>query len=200
MKYPHIRIDDWPTGVRPILSDHIKILSRILNEFEKRKLEYVLGVVPDLIDILDIQYLKTLKYCHIAMHGFDHNYYEWNGSNNFEHPTKDELEKGLSILKNIGIVEHYIPPFNNIDSNTLSCLIDLGIKYVHSCRGVEGKIEGIMPTPKFYGRSTKLIHYIQEFTKDDIITFHITWENDKLSIFDNKWKLPELLDKIKNKL
>jgi hypothetical protein len=95
------------------------------------------------------------------------------------------------------MVEHYIPPFNQIDDNTLSALIKNKIKYVHSHCGIDNSIEGIIPTAKFYGRSTIIAKYVvNEFKKGDVLTLHLTWEQREKEILGKDWALPKILDSI----
>ena len=68
-----IRIDDFPTGIRPILDD-IEPLYDILMEFENKKIRYVLGIVPSLLTDDMIDRLSKFKYIIVAQHGFNHNY------------------------------------------------------------------------------------------------------------------------------
>jgi len=132
-----IRIDDFPTGTRPLLPDP-GVLLDVLWEFERRELPYVLGLVPALlprIDRLYIEELKALKYMTPAMHGYDHRYDEMSARllragdpynvrtiterfDEFEHTAEADilarLMKGRELLQHIfgHPVACYIPPCN----------------------------------------------------------------------------------------
>jgi hypothetical protein len=72
-----IRIDDFPTGIRPILPSLLPLIE-ILQEFERRNLPFVLGVVPALLKLVDestLTALKQIKGMTPAVHGYTHSYF-----------------------------------------------------------------------------------------------------------------------------
>jgi len=105
-----VRLDDFPTGVRPILKD-LSLFFKIFDEFEKRKIVFYVGIVPKLLEkyVLpkDIQKLKNYKYLIVCQHGYNHRYDEFskvlidkndiknNGTvgvfNEFENYTKQQI-------------------------------------------------------------------------------------------------------------
>tara|TARA_R100000008_G_scaffold86229_1_gene78468 strand:- start:2228 stop:2962 length:735 start_codon:yes stop_codon:yes gene_type:complete len=159
-----VRIDDYPNGVRPNSywsgsscgfnddwQEHTFQLNLVLREFEKRKIPYILGVVPALIEDRDIEYLKSLQYCEVALHGYDHGcvmfkqvrplrgagksiHGGWTGVDNEFHPrfrkSKEqitrEFSKGLDILKDFD-VNHFIPPFNHMTQDAIDAVKDCGL-------------------------------------------------------------------------
>ena len=78
------RIDDYPTGIKPVIPNRFAEFDKVLSEFEKRKLKYLLGVVPYLINEEDVDYLKNLKYAVVALHGYDHNFHTFTELNREE--------------------------------------------------------------------------------------------------------------------
>lgn len=196
-----VRIDDYPAGVRPILPDHNLKFDIVLQEFEKRSIYYVLGIVPNLINNEDLSYLKTLKYMVPGLHGWDHNYYNWTGSNTTEDISISEMKEGLKRLKALDKpVEHYIPPFNHFEDNTIDNLISCGIKYIHTGSDwniTRDDVTFITPKRYFYGRCYDILPFINILTEDDWICLHLTWQYD--AILEKKSVLPYLLDLILEK-
>ena len=193
-----VRIDDFPTGIRPILDD-LEPIYNVLMEFEKRKIRFVLGIVPTLLTDEMIERLKTFKYLILAQHGYNHKYNELSKKlidnndpyndwccmdqfNEFEGMTtesiKRQLEEGKKILERIGPMNIYIPPCNRLDVNTLSVLEDMDIKVIlgDNIRLQSTKIQ-IVPS-QVYGRVKDLNN---NNIKASVFTFHATWEYDDLS-------------------
>lgn len=194
-----VRIDDFPTGIRPILDD-LEPIYNVLMEFEKRNIRFVLGIVPSLLTNEMIERLKTFKYLILAQHGFNHKYDELSKKliknkdpyndwccmdqfNEFEGMSKEDirekLEEGKKILEQIGPMDIYIPPCNKLDPNTLSVLEDMNIKFILGdnihLQSEKKKIQ-ILPSG-FYGRVKDLN---SSNAKSQILTFHATWEFDDL--------------------
>ena len=57
------RIDDYPTGIKPVIPNRFAEFDKVLSEFEKRKLKYLLGVVHIIILIL----VLVIKYIVIVI-------------------------------------------------------------------------------------------------------------------------------------
>ena len=192
-----IRIDDFPTGIRPILDD-LEPLYEILMEFEKRELRFVLGIVPSLLTDDMIERLQTFKYLIVAQHGYNHNYKslhkklidnkdvynDWccmDQFNEFEGREKTEIKKiinkGRERLEEIGPTNIYIPPCNKLDKNTLEALEDLKFKYILG-DGISMRSEKIPIIPShFYDRVRGLN---EQNAKSMVICLHVTWEWDEL--------------------
>lgn len=192
-----IRIDDFPTGIRPILED-LEPLYEILMEFEKRELRFVLGIVPSLLTDDMIKRLKTFKYLIVGQHGYNHNYNslhkklldnkdpynDWccmDQFNEFEGKEKFEIKKlinkGRERLEEIGPTNIYIPPCNRLDENTLKALEDLKFKCILGDRiSLRSEKMPIIPS-QFYGRVRGL--NINN-SKAAVCCFHVTWEWDEL--------------------
>lgn len=75
---PTIRIDDYPTGIRPRLAD-LSGINRILEHFEEAGVSYHLGISPGLLDRQCCTFLSSLRYIIPCLHGFDHNYWRLSG-------------------------------------------------------------------------------------------------------------------------
>lgn len=193
-----IRIDDYPTGIRPILPEHIMELNRILSEFEKAKIHYYLGIVPALCNKDDWAYLNSLKYMIPACHGYDHLYFKYykeliknndwynkaglgGGDNEFKdlnyEQTLEKVTKSIRILKdNLNrAVYTYIPPFNRVNLFLENVLIENQITLVLGEIPSFQRIYTISSSP-FYGRTNDSI--LKDFKKAQCITLHTTWEWD----------------------
>ena len=70
---PLLRVDDYPTGVRPILSD-LSSLHDVLSQIDAAGLPFHLGVVPALLDDRMTEFLRGLPSLVLSMHGFEHGY------------------------------------------------------------------------------------------------------------------------------
>ena len=192
-----IRIDDFPTGIRPIMND-IEPLYNILDEFETRKIFYILGIVPSLLTKDMICRLQKFKYMIPACHGYNHKYDILSQTliahndlyndftcmtqfNEFENKSKNdirtELNKAKDILSELSSTFIYIPPCNLLDNNTLEVLEELDCKYI---LGETDIISNNIPIVKsnFYGRINQLNENIDY--KENVITLHVTWEYDEL--------------------
>jgi len=192
-----IRIDDFPTGIRPILDD-LEPLYDILMKFEKKELRFVLGIVPSLLTNDMIKRLKTFKYLIVAQHGYNHNYdslhkklldnddayNDWccmDQFNEFEGKEKSEIKKiinkGREILEEIGPTNIYIPPCNKLDTNTLDVLEGLKFKYILG-DGISLRSEKIkIISSNFYNKLSMLD---ENNSKGRVSCFHVTWEWDEL--------------------
>tara|TARA_R100000152_G_C6775767_1_gene204393 strand:+ start:210 stop:1526 length:1317 start_codon:yes stop_codon:yes gene_type:complete len=226
-----IRIDDYPNGVRSNSywsgsscgfnndwQEHTFQLNLVLKEFEQRELPYILGVVPALLEERDIDYLKSLNYCEVALHGFDHGnvmfkqiapldgigklrHGGWTGTDNEFHSRyrkqKDQLVaefvKGLDILKDFD-VKHFIPPFNHMTQDAIDAVKDCGLTDIWQA-GRYNYHDLIVHEIGHYDKST---HMSEKMSLDRNITFHLTWELEQFKRNINSWKLPKILDYIKN--
>jgi len=200
------RIDDYPTGVRPVVKDRFKKFSTVLDEFESRNTSYILGVVPALVDEDDIEYLLSLKFASIALHGYDHNFYCFDElkdnreefKDSFTSEIYDSLSHGLSILKDFNI-DTYIPPFNRYSQNLVDAVVRLGIKRITTGVNPDNNIdhrglEVLTPKDIFYGRSTDIIDYMRYFNPNiDHVALHLTWEVDEYEKFGKNWYLPNVI-------
>lgn len=191
---PVIRIDDYPTGIRPILPD-LSPLHDILLKFESAELTYHLGIVPAILTEKMFQFLERLEYMIPCVHGFDHGYptyshiLEEKGDiynkgtvgvfNEFKGQKYDAIREKLSDARRIledrlsGSATSYIPPCNIGDRMTGRALLDTGFSRYFS----EKKIPGCeLPWIRsdFYGVSPDF-----DFgASSQVTTLHTTWEWD----------------------
>lgn len=198
-----VRIDDFPTGVRPVLND-LSPLFKILDVFEQNNITFHLGIVPEIFrsEVKEEEKQRLLKYNHLipVQHGFDHRYFEMSkrltvandpfnqktlgNFNEFEGITYNETEKRIKkgreyLVRFFGRpIDHYIPVCNYIDKNIHRILMEIGHKYVFTLSDLQ--LSGQIITDG-YGRLDKLDndnHY-------GCIGIHITWEWDYIQT--NGW-------------
>jgi len=207
---PIIRVDDYPTGVRPILND-LGPLHRVLSEIDGYGLTWHLGIVPALLTDDMFGFLRTLRWMVPLCHGYDHAYSQMSakliaagdpmnqrgtvgGFNEFAGRNRkaivEALSKGRRLLEE-GLgkpVTGYVPPCNFGDRATGAALIDAGFTHYFS----EKKIPGC-PLPRigsdFYGRSPE---HGPRHAGAKVITLHVTWEVDVLRNGDAH-SLPRLM-------
>jgi hypothetical protein len=186
-----IRIDDFPTGIRPIPNRknvYYPLLERIDSFGEK----FILGIVPAICSEQDWNFLKTLKNMVPAMHGITHKYFDFSplliasgDLNNHSTVMKPFNElKGIpsrylaavlaAVRKRMEFqmdskVEIYIPPCNKVTTLQSFSIKKAGFKFIYSeCRNPFLALP--LVRSDFYGRST-------DFTKvTSLTTLHITWE------------------------
>ncbi len=190
-----IRIDDYPTGVRPLVADRDKI-HEVLLKFEQLETNYRLGIVPAILDDDMKLFLSGLRYMRPVLHGYDHGYpgfskyliergdpYNQRGTvggfDEFEYDNSsvifEKLQKGKKLLEEItGVpVNEYIPPCNRAGFKTGRILEELGLRrYFSEKRIPRCRLERI--GSDFYGRTSDFPMGGQA----RVITLHVTWEYD----------------------
>jgi hypothetical protein len=192
---PLLRVDDYPTGVRPIRKD-LRPLHAVLSRIDRAKIPFHLGIVPGILDEPMIAFLNGLEHIIASQHGFDHGYptysrilLESNDPNN-QHGTVgafdefsgesyanqlERLKLGRDLLEaRLGrAVRSYVPPTNTANRRTGRVLEVLGFEYVLSERPIPGCTLPSIPSG-FYGRSAEL----PPGPVPDVLTLHATWEAD----------------------
>lgn len=192
---PIVRIDDFPTGVRPVIPD-IGELFAILDHFERNKVTFHLGIVPmtlrDHVSKRDIDRMKRYRHMVPCQHGYDHRYDQMSArlleaSDPLNHKTLgvfDEFDgdstgevirkvkEGRSYLQQRinRLVDHYIPVCNIIDDRVSAAIRAAEIRKVFvmpgkSVPGVENIVTG------YYGHLTG-------YGGQNVAGLHITWEWD----------------------
>jgi FkbM family methyltransferase len=197
------RIDDFCTGVRPILPN-LTPMYDILQEFDRREVYFYLGIVPALLTPEMIERLNEYQYMIPCQHGYEHCYDKYSKmciENNdpynertvgqfdeFDGQSVEQIKeligKGKDILEkafNKKII-HYIAPCNRFTENTFDALCDLGFTQVFT------GISAIMPdkyktqlteiVSDYYGR----IETMPKRINAKSFCLHITWENDYVRI------------------
>lgn len=214
-----IRIDDYPTGIRPILPNHIEEFKPILNEFENAKIHYYLGIVPGICTSEDWGFLNSLKYMIPACHGYDHLYpfyspilteygdeYNEKGiggsdnefnAQNFK-DTFRRISDGVDLLRNNLLRNTYafIPPYNNINEHVEEALLRKQITLLLGETPALKNIYTISSLP-FYNWSNELVEL--DIKKATCITLHLTWEWDLIRKGDNE-SLKKFVERLKNEL
>lgn len=192
---PLLRIDDYPTGVRPILPD-LEPLHDILREIDTYGVPFHLGIVPALLTDEQADFLRSLQNLVPVVHGYDHAYsrfapvleakgdpYNEYGSlgtfNEFagidEATITERLRAGRARLEDaLGQpARTYTPPCNRWDRRTGRALDSAGYHQVLSERRV---LNCSLPQRRsdFYGRSPDY----QPARCPRTVTLHLTWEWD----------------------
>ena len=191
---PLLRIDDYPTGIRPILDD-LSPLHQILTKVESHGLRYYLGIVPALVDDDMGRFLRGLEHALPAVHGYDHAYFKYapilqakgdpfnqgtvGSFNEFKGEPYDviveRLRRGRRLLEDrLGTaVDTYIPPGNLGDRRTGQALIEAGYRHYLSERRIAGCSLPWMKSD-FYGKSDGY----DPARPYHLVTLHLTWEWD----------------------
>jgi hypothetical protein len=192
---PLLRVDDYPTGVRPILPD-LQPLHDVLLRIDRAGMPFHLGVVPAILEEPMVRFLSGLEHLIVAQHGFDHGYpvysklllergdpFNQRGTlgafDEFAGRGYDEqlelLRRGRDILTSrLGRpVASYVPPTNIANRRTGRALEALSFEYVLTEQAVPGCKLPCIPSG-FYGRSSEL----KPGSVPDVATLHVTWEAD----------------------
>jgi hypothetical protein len=191
-----IRIDDYPSGVRPIID--INRIRESLAFIDSLGVPYVLGIVPAICNEEDWEFLKKLKMMIPAMHGITHKYHEFSTVciSNQDFNNVYTIRQMFNELKGIPLklrvktlyafrhymnckleteVNTYIPPCNKLTILDSYFLRRAGFKtiYSQSRRNVF-----FLPVIRsdFYGLAKNY--------KSGMGTacLHITWEADQLNL------------------
>jgi hypothetical protein len=212
LRFPLIRVDDYPTGVRPLPSD-MSPIHRVLITFEERSLPYCLGIVPGILNDAMFDFLAGLRCMSPAQHGYDHAYPRmsarllrkhdpWNeratvgAFNEFRFQGYTSIERKLRAGKQLlearlaMPVTTYIPPCNRCDRSTARALAALGFKLCLSDRPVPGEHLPVLASD-FYGRSIDG----PVRSEMEVLCLHTNWEWD-LGRAGHGDALPKFLDEV----
>ena len=206
---PLLRVDDYPTGVRPILED-LSLVHDVLSRIDDAGLPFHLGVVPAILEDRMLPFLRGLTQLVVSMHGFEHGYAkhskilrdardpfnergtvggfdEFAGQSHSE--ILEQLQAGRRILESrLGRVAHsYIPPCNESNRNTGSALVAAGFSYLLSEKPIKG-CELPCIGSDFYDRTSAF----QPEMEPNVASLHATWEADLLRAGDSE-SLPVFL-------
>jgi hypothetical protein len=206
---PLLRVDDYPTGVRPILND-LSPLHDVLSRIDEAALPFHLGIVPALLEDRMVPFLRGLSHLVVSMHGYAHGYAKYSkilldagdpfnqkgtvgGFDEFAGQDYtsilEQLREGRRILESrLGQLPlSYIPPCNAGNRNTGRALSALGFEYVLSEKPVPGcNLPEI--ASDFYDRSSAL----KADSRLDVASLHATWEADMTRAGDSH-SLPTFL-------
>jgi Uncharacterized protein conserved in bacteria (DUF2334) len=208
---PLLRIDDYPTGVRPILED-LSSLHDVLRCVDASTLQFHLGVVPALVDATMAEFLRSLRHLVVSMHGFEHGYAKYSkilreasdpfnqrgtvgGFDEFEGQSVEQIQatlrEGQRLLESRTGQKplSYIPPTNKANRRTGRALEACGFEYVLSEKPLGGNLPVI--ASDFYDRSPKLA----AGAKPRVASLHATWEADLWREGDQR-SLPRFLEQL----
>lgn len=123
-----VRVDDFPSGVRPKISSYRTAAGSILAALEDRDIPYVLGVVPVQLEPEDNEFLKARKGLTVALHGLNHQQVRGPFRRVANEFTHNSVETNLELLHEshrlLGDIRPrvFIPPGNAYDLNLLRAL------------------------------------------------------------------------------
>jgi hypothetical protein len=200
---PLLRVDDYPTGVRPILED-LSSLHDVLQQIDDSTLAFHLGIVPALLNDEMAGFLRGLKHLVACMHGHEHGYQKHSkilieagdpsnqrgtvtGFDEFAGRSSSEIEATLRGARQSLAVRLsqnpicYIPPNNIANRATGRALLATGFEYVLSERAVPG-CELPCIASDFYDRSPAF----RADSTPRVASLHATWEADLLRAGDTK--------------
>jgi hypothetical protein len=192
---PLLRIDDYPTGVRPILAD-LSSLHEVLQHVDDSGLDFHLGIVPALVEARMETFLRSLQHLIVSMHGFEHGYAKFSkvlldagdpfnqrgtvgGFDEFAEQSTEQisakLREGRRLLEaRTGQTPlSYIPPTNKANRRTGHALEACGFEYVLSEKPVAGCALPCIGSD-FYDRSSKFA----PGSAPAVASLHATWEAD----------------------
>jgi len=192
---PLLRIDDYPTGVRPILQD-LSSLHDVLKRVDDSGLDFHLGIVPAIVEDRMEGFLRGLRHLVVSMHGFEHGYAKFSkilldaqdpfnqrgtvgGFDEFADHSFDQilakLREGRRLLEaRIGRTPlSYIPPTNQANRRTGRALEACGFEYVLSEKPIGGCALPCIRSD-FYDRSSKFV----PGRAPAVASLHATWEAD----------------------
>jgi len=206
---PILRVDDYPTGVRPILED-LSSLHEVVTEIDESGLAFHLGVVPALLDQTMVAFLRGLKHLVPAMHGYEHGYAKHSkilidagdpsnqrstvtGFDEFAGRSETEIERTLRQAREeleaqlARPVRCYIPPNNIAGRATGGALSAVGFEYVLTERPIAACALPCIRSD-FYDRSPAF----RAEASTSVASLHATWEADLRRAGDRE-SLPRML-------
>jgi hypothetical protein len=206
---PLLRVDDYPTGVRPILED-LSSLHDVLSQIDAAGLPFHLGVVPALLSEPMIEFLRGLSQLVVSMHGFEHGYAKHSqilirANDPFnQHGTVSGFDEfaGQDYAEILPKIQDgrrqlqarlgqlplsYIPPCNEGNRSTGRALLATGFEYVLTEKPIPG-CELPIIVSDFYDRSSAFA----ADSRPNVASLHATWEADMLRAGDTQ-SLPRFL-------
>jgi hypothetical protein len=192
---PLLRVDDYPTGVRPILDD-LTSIHDVLSRIDESGLPFHLGIVPAILEPHMAEFLRGLQHLVVCMHGCEHGYAKHSkilidagdpfnqrgtvvGFDEFAGRSYEEIERLLrqgrqSLEASVGrSALCYIPPNNEANRLTGRALLAAGFEYLLSERRVPG-CELPCIASDFYDRSSAF----RPEMRPNVASLHATWEAD----------------------
>ncbi len=211
---PLLRVDDYPTGVRPILQD-LSPLHEVLSLIEQAALPFHLGIVPSILEERMLPFLRGLSQLVVSQHGVEHGYAKHSqllldagdpfnqkgtvgGFDEFAGQAYAEILGKLhagrhSLTSRLGQTPRsYIPPCNESNRNTGRALTACGFEYILSEKPVSG-CELPCIGSDFYDRSSAY----DPASEPNVASLHVTWEADLRRSGDTE-SLPRFLTGLVN--
>ena len=192
---PLLRVDDYPTGVRPILED-LSSLHEVLTLIDDAGLPFHLGIVPSILEERMLPFLRGLSQLVVSQHGVEHGYARHSklllaagdplnqkgtvgGFDEFAGQPYAEILSQLRAARQ-SLSERlqqtprsYIPPCNESNRNTGRALTACGFEYILSEKPVSG-CELPCIGSDFYDRSSAY----DPASEPNVASLHVTWEAD----------------------
>ena len=206
---PLLRVDDYPTGVRPILED-LSSIHDVLSLIDGAGLPFHLGIVPSILEDRMLPFLRGLSQLIVSQHGFEHGYAEHSkilidagdpnnqkgtvgGFDEFAGQRYAEILEKLrggrqSLEARLGQTPlSYIPPCNVSNRNTGRALQATGFSYILSEKSVSGCYLPFI-SYDFYD----VYWAFKPGSRPNVASLHATWEADMLRAGDSE-SLPKFL-------
>lgn len=180
-----IRVDDYPTGIRPIQEGQLEMFDKMIAALPLIHL----GIVPRLYKNFKCCLTQEVIPC---MHGVDHAYYDYSVLlsqdpyntktvgifDEFEEWDDEDIPYALDWCKRylereFGKVESYIPVCNVLTPNLATILHEVGFTSI-LCENIVKSPINIIKSD-FYGKLDDM-----PFKEYEVITFHLTWELDTI--------------------
>ena len=206
---PLLRVDDYPSGVRPILED-LSSIHDVLHRIDESGLAFHLGIVPKILEDRMLPFLLRLPHLVVSMHGVEHGYAKHSkilldagdpfnqqgtvsGFDEFAGQSYDviltRIRDGRRTLESrLGQLPlSYIPPCNESNRATGRALEAAGFGYVLSEKSIPGCALPCIGSD-FYDRSSAF----DPASRPNVASLHVTWEADMQRAGDAH-SLPKLL-------
>lgn len=192
-----IRIDDFPQGT-PFDRKPNLFYYDVLKVLEERKLDYYLGVIPEAVNDMDLEFLSKLKFAHIAMHGFNHGFPKWGRGMKCEDipPSEfinmsymeilEKVAKGMILLSKFLPIKVFTPPFNMFNQDILDALNVYKFEIItggaETIRELDyknfkyGNLKLIMSLEQFYtsnGNIEDILEKLPFVPDDQMLTIHL---------------------------
>lgn len=185
-----LRIDDYPTGIRPVQPGQMEVFQQMLGVFGDMPIH--LGIVPKTFEKFPIAPVGNIIPC---QHGYEHGYREYSEKlikakdpyNNHTIGTFDEfaglnrseintrIADGKKTLEQtFGPVDTFIPCCNVLDHHLVKSLFRCGFSRI-LCDGDKMPPDRLpIIRSDYYGRLVEM-----DMTRPyQVVTLHLTWEWD----------------------
>jgi len=149
-----IRVDDYPHGKPQFNRGHSEhVVGTVCRIFNEHKVNYILGVIPEILNDRDFDFLKRVigPTGKAVMHGFNHGFTKgirwseitttWPDGGEFAGMSKDMCHVSYTInhgklqhfLGDLYDPSHFIAPFNCYTQELLDALQEHPVDFLHTC-------------------------------------------------------------------